>query len=42
MLIDPINKALGPSSSGYLFLFSLATLFFLASALFIIPLPKKA
>ena len=42
MLIDPINKALGSSSSGYLFLFSLATLFFLASALVIIPLPKKA
>jgi len=41
VLIDPINKALGSSSSGYLFLFSLATLFFLASALVIIPLPKK-
>jgi MFS family permease len=41
VLIDPINKALGSSSSGYLFLFSLAALFFLASALVIIPLPKK-
>jgi MFS family permease len=41
VLIDPINKALGSSSSGYLFLFSLATLFFLASALVVIPLPKK-
>ena len=41
MLIDPINKALGSSSSGYLLLFSLAALFFLASALVIIPLPKK-
>ena len=41
VLIDPINKALGSSSSGYLLLFSLAALFFLASALVIIPLPKK-
>jgi MFS family permease len=41
VLIDPINKALGSSSSGYLFLFSLAAVFFLASALVIIPLPRK-
>ncbi len=40
VLIDPINKAFGSSSSGYLLLFALATLFFLASALVIIPLPK--
>ena len=42
VLIDPINKALGSSSLGYLSLFILAALFFLASALVIIPLPKKA
>jgi MFS family permease len=41
VLIDPINKALGSSSSGYLLLFSLAALCFLASALVIIPLPNK-
>jgi MFS family permease len=41
VLIDPINKALGSSSSGYLLLYSLAALFFLVSALVIIPLPKK-
>jgi MFS family permease len=41
VLIDPINKALGSSSSGYLLLFALATLCFLASALVIIPLPNK-
>jgi MFS family permease len=41
VLIDPINKALGSSSLGYLSLFILAALFFLASALVIIPLPKK-
>jgi len=40
VLIDPINKAFGSSSSGYLLLFALATLFFLTSALVIIPLPK--
>ncbi len=42
VLIDPINKALGSSSLGYLSLFILAALFFLVSALVIIPLPKKA
>lgn len=42
VLIDPINRALGSSSSGYLLLYSLATLFFLASALMVIPLPRKS
>jgi MFS family permease len=41
VLIDPINKALGSSSLGYLSLFILATLCFLASSLVIIPLPNK-
>ena len=41
VLIDPINKLLGSSSSGYLLLYSLATACFLASALVIIPLPNK-
>jgi MFS family permease len=41
VLIDPINKALGSTSSGYLLLYSLAALCFLASALVIIPLPNK-
>ncbi len=41
VLIDPINKLLGSSSSGYLLLFSLAAACFLASALVIIPLPNK-
>ncbi|HTX92832.1 MAG TPA: MFS transporter [Anaerolineales bacterium] len=41
VLIDPINKALGSSTSGYLLLFALSTLCFLASALVIIPLPNK-
>jgi MFS family permease len=41
VLIDPINKALGSSSSGYLLLFALATICFLVSALVIIPLPNK-
>jgi len=40
VLIDPINKALGSSSTGYLSLFILATLCFLASALVLIPLPN--
>ena len=40
VLIDPINKAFG-SGSGYLLLYSLAALCFLASALVIIPLPNK-
>jgi MFS family permease len=41
VLIDPINRALGSSSLGYLSLFILATLCFLGSALVIIPLPNK-
>ena len=41
VLIDPINKALGSTSSGYLLLYSLAALCFLASALVIVPLPNK-
>ena len=41
VLIDPINRALGSSSSGYLLLFALATVCFLVSALVIIPLPNK-
>ncbi|MEW6093961.1 MAG: MFS transporter [Chloroflexota bacterium] len=41
VLIDPINQALGSSSSGYLLLFALATFSFLASALVILPLPNK-
>jgi MFS family permease len=41
VLIDPINRVLGSSSSGYLLLFALATLCFLASALVILPLPNK-
>jgi len=41
VLIDPINRALGSSSSGYFLLFTLAALSFLASALVIIPLPRK-
>jgi MFS family permease len=41
VLIDPINKLLGSSSSGYLLLYGLAAACFLASALVIIPLPNK-
>ena len=41
VLIDPINRALGSSSSGYLLLFALAAVCFLISALVIIPLPNK-
>jgi Na+/melibiose symporter-like transporter len=41
VLIDPINKLLGSSSSGYLLLFALATASFLVSALVILPLPNK-
>jgi len=41
VLIDPINRLLGSSSLGYLSLFILATLCFLASALVVIPLPNK-
>jgi MFS family permease len=42
VLIDPINRALGSASSGYLLLYGLAALFFLVSALVVIPLPKKS
>ncbi len=42
VLIDPINKALGSSSSGYLLLFTLAALAFLASSLVILKLPGHA
>jgi len=41
VLIDPINKALGSSSTGYFLLFVLATACFLISSLVIIPLPNK-
>ncbi len=41
VLIDPINRLLGSSSLGYLSLFILAAVCFLASALVIIPLPNK-
>jgi MFS family permease len=41
VLIDPINRALGSNSSGYLLLFALAAVCFLVSALVIIPLPNK-
>jgi MFS family permease len=41
VLIDPINHALGSTSSGYLLLFAIAAVCFLASALVIIPLPNK-
>jgi MFS family permease len=41
VLIDPINRMLGSSSMGYLSLFILAAVCFLASALVIIPLPNK-
>ena len=39
VLIDPINKALGSSSSGYLLLFSLAAAAFLFSSIAILKLP---
>lgn len=38
VLIDPINRALGSRTSGYLFLFSLAAAFFFFSVLVLIPL----
>ncbi len=41
VLIDPINQALGSSTSGYLFLFILAAVCFLTSSLVIIPLPNR-
>lgn len=41
VLIDPINRALGSSSSGYFLLFVLTAVFFLASTLVLIPLPTS-
>ncbi len=41
VLIDPINRALGSASSGYLLLYTLAAMAFLASALVILPLPNQ-
>ena len=41
VLIDPLNRALGSSSTGYVLLFSLAVLCFLVSALVILPLPNQ-
>ncbi len=41
VLIDPINRVLGSSSSGYLLLYALAAAAFLGSALVILPLPNK-
>ena len=41
LLIDKLNRMFGSTSVGYLVLFGIATLFFLASALVIIPLPNK-
>jgi len=41
VMIDPLNNLLGSASAGYLILYGLAALLFLASALVIIPLPKK-
>ena len=41
VLIDPINRALGSASSGYLFLYALTAVFFLTATLVLIPLPVK-
>ncbi len=41
LLIDRLNHLSGSTSIGYLVLFGIATLFFLASSLVIIPLPNK-
>jgi len=40
VLIDPLNQAVG-ASTGYLLLYALAAVCFLASALVIIPLPNR-
>ena len=40
VLIDPINAAFASPSAGYLALYGLAALFFLFSALVVIPLPR--
>lgn len=41
LLIDPLNRALGPSA-GYLLMFTLAGLCFLLSAVVMIPLPNSS
>ncbi len=41
LLIDPLNKAFNSTSAGFLVVFGLAAVFFLASALVILPLPTK-
>lgn len=41
VLIDPINRVLGSASSGYIFLYSLAAVFFLSATLVLIPLQVK-
>jgi len=41
VLIDPINRALGSASSGYLLLYGLTAVFFLTATLVLIPLPVK-
>jgi hypothetical protein len=40
-MIDPLNRLFNSQSAGYLSLFSLAALFFLVSALVVIPLPAQ-
>ncbi len=42
VLIDPINRALGSSTSGYLFLFGLATTFFFVSVLVLNSITKSS
>jgi MFS family permease len=41
IIIDPLNRALGSTSAGYIALYAIAALFFLISALVVIPLPTK-
>jgi MFS family permease len=41
VMIDPLNAAFHSTSAGYLTLFALAALFFLASTLVLIPLPNR-
>ena len=41
VMIDPLNVAFHSTSAGYLTLFALAALFFLASTLVLIPLPNR-
>ncbi|MCL4506953.1 MAG: MFS transporter [Chloroflexi bacterium] len=40
-IIDPLNHLLGSSTAGYMALYAIAALFFLLSALVILPLPTK-